>query len=90
MAGLRRIQERVEAGHGFTWINPDTPIRQFQKNLLRFSCVIRVNPWPGCSSSRGDSFYQVFLLTLALGSDGEGVEHAERERILQGFILPVA
>src|SRR6476646_2928915 len=45
--------------------------------------------WPGGSSSRGDSFYQVFLLTLALGADGEGVEHAERERIPQGVVLPV-
>ena len=33
-------------------------------------------------SGCGDSLYQVFLLILALGADGESVEDSERERIL--------
>src|SRR5216684_1936694 len=33
---------------------------------------------------------QVFLFGSALSTDGEGIEDAERQRILQGLVLPIA
>src|SRR5882762_343178 len=41
-------------------------------------------------SGGGDAANEVFLLGLAFGSYGEGIEEAQRERILDGFILTVA
>ena len=38
----------------------------------------------------GDAADQVFLFLLAFGADGEGVEQAQRESVLDGFVLTVA
>ena len=83
-SGEGRTRPRIHMDkHGYTYST-------IQKRSLAIYSCDPCKSVAGILSNSGDSFYQVFLLTLALGPDGEGVEYAERERILQGFILPVA
>src|SRR5215471_11887417 len=38
----------------------------------------------------GDSLDQILLFRFVLRADGEGIEHVERQRKFQGFVLSVA
>jgi hypothetical protein len=41
-------------------------------------------------SCSGNSPDEIFLFIAALGPNGERIEHADSQRVLDGFILPVA